>query len=247
MTNEVPPRVGASPHATARQLHVWQETPSDTKITCDLAVVGGGLGGVCAAVAAARRGLSVTLVEDTHMLGGQATTSGVSAMDVTFFYEQAIVGYGMWGEITRRIEKIYAEELRRPANVSRYKDKSFGPNVIIVERVLTEMIEEAGVQCLRNVDVTAAISSEAKTTLYITSGHVTARSVIDATEDGSLIAKIGLEHRIGNTQALGVHPPAKDPRSVAIQDITQVLVIRKLGHGETIPDHLLLTESPRVC
>lgn len=244
MTNEVPMPASPSPHATARQLHVWQEVPRDTAVTCDLAVVGGGLGGVCAAVAAARRGLSVTLIEDTHMLGGQATSSGVSAMDVTFFYEQAIVGYGMWSEITRRIEKVYAEELGRPANVSRYKDESFGPNVIIVERVLTEMIDEAGVRCLRNVDVTAAISSEAKTTLYLTSGHVTARAAIDATEDGSLMAKIGLEHRIGNTQALGVHPPARDPRTVAIQDITQVLVIRKLRDGESIPDHLLMTEPP---
>jgi hypothetical protein len=44
---------------------------------CDLLVVGGSLGGVSAALAAARQGLRVVLVEETHWIGGQATTQGV--------------------------------------------------------------------------------------------------------------------------------------------------------------------------
>ncbi len=41
-------------------------------ITCDLAVVGGGLAGVCCAVTAARAGLQVTLIQDRPILGGNA-------------------------------------------------------------------------------------------------------------------------------------------------------------------------------
>lgn len=41
---------------------------------CDLCVIGGGLAGVAAAVSAARRGISVVLVQDRPMLGGNASS-----------------------------------------------------------------------------------------------------------------------------------------------------------------------------
>ncbi|MBT8037243.1 MAG: FAD-dependent oxidoreductase [Verrucomicrobiae bacterium] len=53
--------------AAARQLQT--ETPES-----DLVVVGGGLAGTCAAIAAAREGLRVTLVQDRPMLGGNASS-----------------------------------------------------------------------------------------------------------------------------------------------------------------------------
>ena len=50
-------------------------------ITCDVLVVGGGTGGVAAALAAARRGKCVHLMEETDWIGGQLTAQGVSALD----------------------------------------------------------------------------------------------------------------------------------------------------------------------
>src|SRR5262249_6806962 len=49
-------------------------------VPCDVLVVGGGTGGVAAALAAARRGCSVCLVEETDWLGGQLTSQGVAAL-----------------------------------------------------------------------------------------------------------------------------------------------------------------------
>lgn len=43
-------------------------------MSCDLAVVGGGLSGVCCAVTAARAGLKVVLVQDRPVLGGNASS-----------------------------------------------------------------------------------------------------------------------------------------------------------------------------
>ena len=40
----------------------------------DLCVVGGGLSGTCAAIAAARHGMKVVLMQDRPMLGGNASS-----------------------------------------------------------------------------------------------------------------------------------------------------------------------------
>lgn len=55
--------------------------PQDLIHECDVAVIGGGLGGVAAALRACRAGQRVCLTEATAWLGGQVTSQGVSALD----------------------------------------------------------------------------------------------------------------------------------------------------------------------
>ncbi|HET8575801.1 MAG TPA: FAD-dependent oxidoreductase, partial [Methylomirabilota bacterium] len=50
-------------------------------LACDVLVVGGGTGGTAAALAAARAGRRVCLLEETDWIGGQLTAQGVSALD----------------------------------------------------------------------------------------------------------------------------------------------------------------------
>jgi hypothetical protein len=51
------------------------------KLRCDIAIIGGSMGGVAAALAALEQGYSVILTEATDWLGGQMTSQGVSALD----------------------------------------------------------------------------------------------------------------------------------------------------------------------
>jgi len=55
--------------------------PPDREIECEVLVAGGGMGGVAAALAAARRGCRTCLIEETDWLGGQLSAQGVSALD----------------------------------------------------------------------------------------------------------------------------------------------------------------------
>ena len=55
------------PPAASRTLHTVRQS-------CDLAVVGGGLSGVCCAITAARAGIKVVLVQDRPVLGGNASS-----------------------------------------------------------------------------------------------------------------------------------------------------------------------------
>ena len=51
--------------------------PSPRELAADLVILGGGLGGCAAALAAARRGLNVVMTEETDWIGGQLTAQAV--------------------------------------------------------------------------------------------------------------------------------------------------------------------------
>ncbi|MDV7105593.1 FAD-dependent oxidoreductase [Vibrio sp. TH_r3] len=51
-----------------------KRTLREANITTDLVVAGGGLAGVCAAISAAREGISVALIQDRPVLGGNASS-----------------------------------------------------------------------------------------------------------------------------------------------------------------------------
>lgn len=68
-TNLVPPNDGEPLASFRRQWHGYPETPEDVG-QFDLVVVGGGVAGMCAAVVAARRGVTVALIQDRPMVGG---------------------------------------------------------------------------------------------------------------------------------------------------------------------------------
>lgn len=50
-------------------------------LDCDVAIIGGGFGGVAAALSACDRGMSVIMTEPTAWIGGQVTSQAVSALD----------------------------------------------------------------------------------------------------------------------------------------------------------------------
>ena len=69
--------------------------------THDLAVMGGGSGGVATALAAARMGLRVVIIERDSMLGGTATQGGVNC------WETGVGGTGLAFEIFLRLKHDY--------------------------------------------------------------------------------------------------------------------------------------------
>ncbi|MDP6117623.1 MAG: FAD-dependent oxidoreductase [Planctomycetota bacterium] len=66
----------------------------------DLAVIGGGSGGFGAALAGARLGLSVILIEKGEMLGGNAVRGGVNC------WEMGVGGTGIPFDLYRRVKQI---------------------------------------------------------------------------------------------------------------------------------------------
>ena len=70
----------------------------------DIIIAGGGIGGIAAAIQASHMDMNVLVVESTNMLGGQATSAGVSTMD-----DLSRKRSGLYREFMNRIEEYYSE------------------------------------------------------------------------------------------------------------------------------------------
>ncbi|MGC0274675.1 FAD-dependent oxidoreductase [Pseudactinotalea sp. Z1739] len=229
-------------HTTKQQLAAWRYGHAVKNRSFDLLVVGGGLSGVAAAVAASRRGTRCAIIEESHMLGGQASTSAVAAFDITFAYEVLLNGYGLWGEIVDRLRIVY-DSLGLAMNTARYRDDSLAANPVIIDRVLGEMVKEAGVSVFRRSKVLDAGTARVGVSVDTDRGVFSGKYVVDATEDGALLPLLGADHRVGNLVFRDGDLGAGSADRVSIQDITQAVTVQYYPGG--LPDDLRVPEPPR--
>jgi hypothetical protein len=83
---------------------------------CDIAIIGGGMGGVAAALAAAEAGMRVVLTEATDWIGGQMTSQGVSALDEHPHIER-FGGTRAYIQLRKGIRAYYRERYNAPATM----------------------------------------------------------------------------------------------------------------------------------
>ncbi len=81
---------------------------------CEVVIVGAGLGGVSAALAATGAGHTVCMTEPTLWIGGQATSQGVSAFDDNRWTDTT-GGTASYLDLSRRIRAFYAASRRDTA------------------------------------------------------------------------------------------------------------------------------------
>ncbi len=155
----------------------------------DLIVYGGTAGGVMTAVAAAREGLHVLLLEPGRHLGGMAT-GGLSRTD--FGKKQVIGGYAL--EFYWRVGVKY--DMGRFANeVAWYYEPHVG------EQVLRDMLNEAKVEVRlgqRLREKNGVAKSGTKVTAITTGqGTIQARAFADCSYEGDLMAQAGIGYTWG--------------------------------------------------
>lgn len=91
-------------------MKITENIETSVKYECDVTVVGGGVGGIAAALAAARSGSSVMLVESGYMLGGLATAGLVTIYLPLCDGLGTQVSYGIAEELLRLSIKHGTEE-----------------------------------------------------------------------------------------------------------------------------------------
>lgn len=188
----------------------------------DIAVIGGGPGGIPAAVAAARRGKRVVLVERNGFLGGTAT-SGLGILGYLDRGGGKALG-GIAQEIMDRLEAVHGAmgHFRCPVHNS---ISPISPEWFKI--VCVELCHEAGVDILFNhelLDVTVESGRVVSVTFYGKCVHtvIHAKVFIDATGDGDLAFMAGAPFHAGQ-DGTGIMQPATLMFTVTNYDLEKLL------------------------
>lgn len=166
-------------------------------IRCDVAIIGGGVSGVTAAIAAARQGMHVFIIECEDFLGGVS----VSGLGLLGFRDRAgnTVVSGIAQEIVSRLENLYGTLGHNSCPIL----NSLTPiNAALMRLILFEMCRESGVNLLLGcTPVGTEIRDERlyQVCIYGSSSffNVNAQIFIDATGDGQLCEMTGLPYEKG--------------------------------------------------
>jgi hypothetical protein len=160
---------------------------------CDLAIVGGGMAGVCCAITAAREGLKVVLVNDRPVLGGNASS------EVRLWVLGATSHMGnnnRWAREGGVIDEILVENM--------YRNPEGNP--ILFDALLLEKVsEEAGIELLLNTAICEVKKSSPDRIAAVrgfcsqnsTWHEVSAPLFVDASGDGIVGFLAGAAFRMG--------------------------------------------------
>jgi len=162
----------------------------------DVVVYGSTPGGFCAAIAAAREGASVILLEPTDHIGAMLT-GGLSHCDSNQMIRGTLIGlFDEWH--TQVVKDYMARGLKAPYDPS-VKDQSrwvFEPHVAM--RVTKKMLAEAGVKVLINEHLKSIRKDGHRIASLITKNDTfNAKVFVDGTYEGDLMAKAGVGWTIG--------------------------------------------------
>lgn len=162
----------------------------------DVVVAGGGPAGVNAAIAAARNGASVLLVERYGYLGGMMTGSNVTWYLGLGNGKAQTIG-GLSEEFIARLGEVGGLTSERNASGDCNSDAEF------VKWLSVEMLQEAGAEILLHSWVSAAVVEEGVCKGLIVeskSGReaILASVVVDATADGDVCTSAGVEMTTDN-------------------------------------------------
>jgi hypothetical protein len=224
-------------------------------IETDIAIIGGGLGGVAAALAACEAGWSVILTEETPWLGGQVTSQAVSALDEHERIE-TLSGTRSYKTFRDLIRQTYQEKYNAPPTlpggaplnpgngwVSRL---CFEPRVGlgVIQKMLAPHLQSRRLRLLlrhRPVGCAGDPSHLRTVQLHAAGGQlveVRARYFLDATEQGDPLPLAGVPYVTGAEAVEDTGEPraSRDgPRPGRVQSFTFCFIVEFCpGENHTI-------------
>lgn len=176
---------------------------TEREIKTDVLVAGGGVAGCAAALAAARYGAKVVLIENGGTLGGQAGIGLVTPLDAVSTRK----GKSFGGMVKEFCDDIASAGEKYCFNDDPQKKHFSLGSPHITKYILLKKLTEAGVEVrFHTTLVSAETENSAVSSVAVLdkSGFciIKAESFIDATGDADLIAFSGAEYTLGSEQGV---------------------------------------------
>ncbi len=221
----------------------------------DVIVYGSTPGGFCAAIAAAREGARVILLEPTDHVGAM-NTGGLSHCDSNQMVRSTVMG--LFDEWHTRVVQDYTDRgLKAPYNPA-VKDQSrwtFEPHVAM--RVTMRMLDEAGVRVLTKRYLQSVTKEGPRITSLVTgNGTFSGRVYVDGTYEGDLMEAAGVDWTIGREgreeygeSLAGKQYPKQRMNINGFDDAGNLLPLVTTDNGgpEEAGDKNVMTYSFRLC
>ncbi|MCX6856087.1 MAG: FAD-dependent oxidoreductase [Verrucomicrobia bacterium] len=162
----------------------------------DVIVYGATPGGFCAAIAAAREGASVILLEPTAHVGG-VNTGGLCFSDSNQTVRSTVMG--LFDEWHSRIEADYVKRgVTLPYKVSVKDNTHWTYEPHVAAKITQAMLNEAGVKVMTKQVIKSVTKEKTRISKLLTSSdEFEAKIFIDGTYEGDLMAAAGVSWTIG--------------------------------------------------
>lgn len=169
---------------------------TNAKADADVLVYGATPGGFCAAIAAAREGAKVVLLEPTKHVGG-VNTGGLCFSDSNQTIRSTLMG--LFTEWHERIEKDYQQRgVELPYKVSEKDQRPWTYEPGVAMRITRQMLDEAGVQVVTGQPLKRVIKEGTRIIKVETEKDIfSAKTFVDATYEGDLMNAAGVSWTIG--------------------------------------------------
>ena len=225
------------------------------ELSTDILIVGGGMGGVAAAIAALRAGRKVILTEQYAWLGGQLTSQAVPLDEHTWVEQFGVTA--SYRELRDGIRDYYRDHYPLTAAARRQRDLNPGAGLVsrlcaeprvavaVIDAMLAPYLGSGALTVLQPyVAVDATTDGSIVTTVTLenvaTRGRIVvgADYVLDATETGDLLPLTGAEYVSGTEARAETGEPSApeqgDPENV--QAFSWCFVVDHIeGEDHTIP------------
>lgn len=178
-----------------------------SNLNANVIVVGGGLAGVCAAIAAARQGATVILIQERPVLGGNSSSEirvGPSGATGNGYHRDA--------RETGIIEELFLETRSRSFGLRQVNGNHYPMwDVVLEEKVRSEpnirlLLNTRVIEIETEGDVTDGYVNRITGLKAVQQGteatfHVSGEMVVDATGDGFIALQAGTPYRYGREAA----------------------------------------------
>lgn len=206
-----------------------------SQLTTDVLVVGGGTGGTCAAIQAARRGAKTILVSEFPWLGGMLTSAGVCAPDGN---ELAAFQTGIWGAFLQELQQ------RQPGGLDNGWVSFFTYDPRIGAQIFADWVEQLPSLkwIIGEVPLEVCRQGNRITGVRFTDFIVHAHLTLDATELGDILALAEVPYRWGwEFQSEWNEPSAPAVANILtekypVQAPTWVFIMRDFGANALAPE-----------